>query len=461
MKTNACATCLGLTILLSTGIERTLAAPGDAQHRNWPQWRGPSANGLVVHGNPPLEWNETKNLKWKVPIPGKGHATPAIWENRIFVLTAVADTTTASPPAAPPPPAEPAPPSQTGGAEGRGRGGGGRGRAPTQPHAFTLLCLDRSTGKVVWEKIARKEIPHQGVQEANTFCSGSPITDGKYVIASFGSYGLYCYDMNGKLVWEKDLGKKNVTFGEGSSPALFGDVLVVVQDSNGGSSLTALDKASGRELWKKSRDEGSGWTTPYILEHGGKVQVIVNGSKAVRSYELHSGDLIWECSGLGSNPVPMIVSDQQAVYAMSGHRNGMAMAIALGKSGNLTDTEAVRWKMDRGTPYVPSPLLYDGLLFFCQRTSGMLTCVDAATGKPHYEQQRLEGLSGVYASPVGVQDRIYLAGQNGATVVLAKSPELKVLALNKLDDGFDASPVVVDRQLFLRGRSHLYCIAEN
>jgi outer membrane protein assembly factor BamB len=426
-----------------------------ANQGNWPQWRGPSGDGVVHQGNPPLEWSETSNVKWKVKIPGNGHATPIIWEDKLFVLTAVPGP---KPPQADPPPA-PAEPPATNAPAGQGRRGGRGQEKPTQEYAFTVICMDRKTGKVLWEKVARKEIPHQGIQQSNTYSSGSPVTDGERLYVWFNSFGLYCYDFEGKLIWQKDLGKKNVTFGEASSPALAGDVLIVVQDANDGSAIYGFDKKTGKELWRKERNERSGWTTPYVLTHDGKMQVVVNGSNAVRSYNPKTGEVIWECSGLGANPVPMVVADKDTVYAMSGHRDPAAMAIALGKTGNLTGTDAVKWRIDRGTPYVPSPLLYGDLLFFCQRTAGIVSCLDPETGKPFYAEQRLEGITGVYGSPIGVNNRIYLPGQNGTVVVLEKAKELKVLANNKLDDGFDTSPVVVGNELFLRGRDNLYCIA--
>ena len=438
MKAKTTLTCTFVITFLACLVSTQAGAADAAQSQGyWPQWRGPTGDGLVNRGNPPLAWSETSNVKWKAKIPGNGHATPIIWGKKVFILAAV--------------------PGETAGrAGGQGRRGGD---SPGQQYAFTVICMERDTGKVLWEKVARKETPHQGIQQSNTYSSGSPVTDGERLYVWFNSYGLYCYDFDGNLVWDKDLGKKDVTFGEGSSPALAGDVLIVVQDANDGSYIYGFDKRTGNELWKRERNEKSGWTTPHVLTYNGKTQVVVNGSNAVRSYDPNTGDVIWECSGIGSNPIPSIVSDQNTVYAMSGHRNPAAIAIELGKSGNLTGTDAVKWKADRGTPYVPSPLLYDDLLFFCQRTSGIVTCLDAETGKPHYEEQRLEGITGVYASPIGVNDRIYLAGQNGTVVVLEKSSELKVLASNKLNDGFDASPAVVGNELFLRGRENLYCIA--
>ncbi len=482
MKTSVPSICLFATLAL--GITSTSTLSGASAH--WPQWRGPNANGLVDAGNPPVEWSEDKNIQWKVAVPGKGHATPIVWGDKIFVATVVNTQPNAgNAPAAGQRPSRGdrsrggqrggvqrggenrGPGGDRGRGERGGRRGGGRGGrggfggggAPTTVHEFKTLCLDLKTGKTVWESTGRKEVPFDGVQRTNTYGSGSPVTDGEHVFVSFGSYGLFCYDLNGKLVWEKDLGKVKVTFGEAASPALHGDTLIMVQDNNGESFIYAFDKRTGKELWKKSRDEGSGWTTPYVMERDGKTQVLVSGSNAVRSYDIKTGDVIWQCSGLGSNPVPMIVADDENIYAMSGHRQPYAMAVRMGGTGDLTDTGAVLWSTTRGTPYVPSPLLYDGLLFYCQRTNGILTCVDAKSGEVHFGQERLEGATGVYASPVGVQDRIYLPSQNGATVVFKKSKTLEVLAVNRLEDAFDASPVILGDTLLLRGHANLYCIA--
>ncbi len=458
---------LSVRLITAMSVAVVWASAAEAAS-NWPQWRGPNANGIVEHGNPPVEWSETKNIQWKVAVPGKGHATPIIWENKIFLLT----VTSAELPAANAQvqgQLQRRPGADGAGGQGRGegrrsrrgRGGrGGGGGAPTTEHTFTTLCLDRATGNKLWETVGRKEVPHQGLQRTNTYGSGSPTTDGKHLYVSFGSHGLYCYDLNGKLVWETDLGKVNVTFGEASSPTLHGDTLIVVQDNNGDSFIYAFDKHTGKQLWKKARDEGSGWTTPYVMERDGKTQVLVSGSKAVRSYDIKTGEVIWQCSGLGSNPVPMIVADDENIYAMSGHRQPLGMAVRMGGEGDLSDSDAVLWTTTRGTPYVPSPLLYDGLLFYCQRTDAILTCVNAKSGKAYFEQERLTGVSGVYASPVGVDDRIYLPGQNGATAVFKKSQKLEVLAVNKLEDEFDASPAIIGDQLFLRGHANLYCIAE-
>ena len=416
---------LGGFAVLKASVTVGFAAHSGQYERNWPQWRGPAGNGLVLHGNPPLTWAEDKNVKWKVSVPRLGHATPIIWENKIFVLSAT--------------------PVEVG----------------AKRLAFTTLCLNRQTGSTLWTKIARTDTPHQEVQASNSHASGSPVTDGEVLVASFGSFGVYCYDLDGALLWEKDLGKVNVTWGDGSSPAIVGNAVIVIQDNNQASFIHAFDRKTGKELWKKSRDEGSSWTTPYILERDGKPQVIVSGAKAVRSYDPRTGEVLWQCGGLGVNVIPMVVSDRDSAYAMSGQRTSpMAMAIKLGGTGDLTGTDAVLWKFTRGTPYVSSPLLYGGNLYFFQHINALLTCLDAATGKPYYTQERLEGVTSIYASPIGVNDRIYIAGREGTTLVIEKSTTLKILASNILKDGFDASPAVVGNELFLRGRANLYCIAE-
>lgn len=433
-------------ILASTGMGMV----ADESDGYWPQWRGPTGNGVALVGNPPSSWSEQENVRWKVRVPGEGHATPVVWGDKVFVLTAEAvgggqagqsgEATTA--------------------AGGRRQG---RGNAPTEEYAFKTLCLDLKSGAVRWERVSRREVPHEGRQESNTHASASPITDGEHVIAFFGSHGLFCYDMEGGLVWEKDLGDMRTRngFGEGATPALHDGVLVVLWDTEDESYVVAFEKVSGREIWRREREERTGWTTPYVQAFGGREQVIINGTGAVRSYDLRSGDLLWQCGGQTANAIPAVVSDGERVYAMSGYRGNMAMAIRLGGEGDLTGTEHVVWSLGRGTPYVPSPVLVDGLLVFCQRNDAMVTCVDALTGEVHYAQERVEGLSGVYASPVAVGDRIFLAAQNGATAVLAKSKVYELRGVNRLDESINASPVVVGDVLLLRGSEHLYCIAED
>ena len=348
------------------------------------------------------------------------------------------------------------------GRSSRGRGGFGGGSKPTEEYRFVLISLDRNTGKENWRRVAATQVPHEGHHRDHGYASGSPVTDGEHIIVSFGSRGLYCYDMKGKLQWKKDFGDMRMrnSFGEGTSPALHGDTVVLLWDHEGDSALYALDKKTGKLKWKTDRDEASGWCTPVVTIHDGVTQVIVNGTRAVRSYQLSDGKLLWQCSGQTSNAIPSVVVDENFAYAMSGFRGAHLAAIKLGGSGDLTDSKSVSWTANRGTPYAPSPLLSNGRIWYLSGNNGILSVRDTKSGKLLVEGERLDGVSGVYASPVSAGGRVYIAGRNGTVAVLKDSAKLEVLATNKLDDKFDCSPAVAGKQLFLRGKENLYCIAK-
>ena len=430
----------------------TLAAELQADpQKYWPQWRGPHATGVAPHGNPPGEWSENKNVRWKIEIPGKGSASPIVWGDRVFVLTAI-------------PTGEPVEPRAQEEASPRRRRRGPRGIKPTHVQKFTIFAIDRRDGSVLWQRTAHEELPHEGTHNTGTWASNSPVTDGEHVFAYFGSRGLFCYDMQGNLRWEKDLGDMTIKlgFGEGSSPVLYGDTLVITWDHQGQSFIVALDKDTGKERWRVNRDEITSWTTPLVVEHSGKPQIVTSATNRVRSYDLESGNLIWECSGMTLNAIPSPVAADGMVYLTSGFRGNALLAIRLSAAkGDITDTEAIVWSYDRDTPYVPSPLLYGDALYFLKNRNGILSCFNARTGEPFYSQQRLEGIRSVYASPVGARDRVYLAGRDGTTLVIKRGPEFEVLGSNVLDDGFDASPAIVDNEIYLRGRHYLYCIAQD
>ena len=426
-------------------------------NKYWPQWRGPLASGVAPEGDPPVEWAADKNIKWKVEIPGKGSATPVVWGDTIFVLTAVPTDKRA--PAKEQPPAEAAPAA-----------GAKAGRPPDVPpefiQQFVVIAINRKDGKTLWQKIVREELPHEGANPnaTITWASSSPVTDGQMVYAYFGSRGLYALDMKGTLKWERDFGDMNTGgFGEGSSPALDGDRLVVNWDHEGESFIVALDKKTGKELWRTPRDEKTTWSTPLIVEHGGKKQVITPGTRKVRSYDLADGKLLWEGPGLTTSCVPSPVHSNGVVYVMCGYGGSALHAIRLAEAkGDITAApQAIVWKYDRDTPWVPSPLLYGDELYFLKSNTGILSVFNAKTGEKLYGPQRLEGVPNVYASPVGAAGRIYIAGREGGVAVIARGPEFKLLALNQLDDGFDASPVVVGNELYLRGRKHLYRISKD
>ena len=428
-----------LALLLGLSVVALRAA--DDNDKYWAQWRGPYMTGVSNTAKPPLEWSETKNVKWKVEIPGRGSSSPVVWNDRVFLLTAI--------PVGVSGPAQHAP----------------RGALPQRGvHQYKVLALDRKTGKTIWEHVAREEEPHEAAHGDNgTWASSSAITDGQHVFAYFESRGLYAYDMNGKLIWQADFGDKKMRsqFGEGSTPVLHGNTLVVVWDHlNQPSYVIALDKTTGKELWRVDHPEMDTWATPLVVEHNGRRQVIVNAMNRVRSYDLETGKIVWEGPGTTMNVIPSPVSGNGMVFIMSGFRGNNLKAIKLAEAqGDIATTGAIAWQLDRDTPYVPSPLLYGNILYFLKTNNGLLSAFDAASGKPHYQVQRIAKATGeVFSSPVGADGRVYITSRDGVTTVIKHGTTYEVLSENTLDDGFDASPALVDNEIFLRGYRYLYCI---
>jgi outer membrane protein assembly factor BamB len=426
-----------VALLLSYAL---LAAEGD-----WPGWRGPKDDGMA-QGNPPLEWGDTMNVAWCVRIPGRGHSSPVIWGDKIFLTTAVPTEGAVTP-------AESQQP-----AHGPG-GGAGAG----QEHKFLVICLNRHTGKVLWERVAKIAVPHEGYhRKYGSFASNSPATDGSHLYAFFGSRGLYCYDLNGKLVWEKQFPpmRMRLGFGEGVAPVLDGDKLYLKFDQEQGSYLLALDKRTGKELWRVPREEVSSWSPPLVVTHNGRKQVVVSASNKVRSYDPATGKLIWECAGLGSNVIPAPVSADGVVYVMSGHRDPNLLAIRLGREGDLTGTDAIAWTNNRGNSYTTSPLLHDNKLYFVT-DSGMLSCLNSRTGEAYYRQRRLPKAYNLKASPVGANGKLYLATEEGDVVVVKMGETYEVVAVNTLTDQvFIATPAIVGDSLYLRSQDALYCVRQ-
>ena len=412
--------------------------------QNWHHWRGPHATGAAVDANPPTTWSETENIRWKIAIPGMGHAAPIIWEDKIFIQTAIEVKTNES-------------------EKDDNPFSGFFGGNKEPQYKFDLLAINRSDGSILWQKTLREIQPHEGTHGDATYASNSPVTDGEYIYAYFGSRGLYCVDMMGNVKWEKDIGTmyKRNTFGEGSSPVLHGNTLVIVQDHEGDSFITALDKRTGDVLWKTDRDERTTWFSPIVVEQDGKAQIITTGTNRVRSYDLETGKLLWDGDGLTANSIPSPVAAEGFVYLMSGFRGSEFKAVYLAKAnGDIRDSGAIAWEHDRDTPYVPSPLLYKDAIYFLKENRGILTAFDIKTGEARYGPKRLQGVSGVYASIVGAGDRVYIAGRNGTVNVIQHGPYFKILAENTLDDSFNASPAIVGSELYLRGAQYLYCIAE-
>jgi outer membrane protein assembly factor BamB len=414
------------------------AVPDSTSEKFWPQWRGPYATGVSKTADPPVEWSETKNVRWKVEIPGRGSGTPVIWGDKVFVLSAV-------------------PAVEGGAASHEPRGGGAK-----VAHKFVVMALDRKTGRTIWERTAYEHTPHEGSHpQWGTWASSSAMTDGERVYAFFDSFGLYAYDMDGKPLWQKDLGDKKMRqeFGEGQTPVLHGNRIVVQWDHQGQSFITALDKLTGNELWRKDRQEIDSWGTPLVVEQNGRAQVVTTAMNRIRGYDLATGENVWEGPGLTMNPIPSAVYEDGIAILMSGFRGNQLRAVRIADAkGDITSSGAQAWTLEKDTPYVPSPLLYDGIVYFLKTNSGLLSAYDAKTGKPHYQLQRLDGVPNVFASPVGAKGRVYLAGQEGTTIVIKSGATYEVLAKNALDDGFNASPALVDGELYLRGFKSLYSI---
>jgi outer membrane protein assembly factor BamB len=393
----------------------------------------------MAAGDAPLKWGAA-DARWRLEIPGRGHSTPVVAGNRMFLTTAVPTGRGAAP-------------------KTPGRAGGGADAG--LEHRFDVLAIDRTSGKILWQRTAKVATPHEGYHRVyGSFASNSPVTDGTRVFAFFGSRGLYAYDLNGRLLWHKDFGvqmRMDMAFGEGTPLTLHDNRLLLHFDHLDTGFLVMLDPVTGREIWRTRRTEPYNWAAPYVARHDGRRQIIVSGL-TVRGYDFDTGGFLWEAAGLGENTIPQPVQHDDLVFAMSGHTVKMLMAIRLGRKGTLTGSEAIAWSTPRGAAYTPSPLLHEGRLYVVT-DSGLLSCFDAATGKPHYQQQRLPQPYNFKASPVGANGKLYLATEEGDVVVVRMGNQFEVLATNTMEgESFIASPVIVDGTIYLRSRTHLSAI---
>jgi len=410
----------------------------------WGQWRGPLGTGVAPKADPPVEWSETKNIRWKTKLPGLGHSSPVVWGGLVFVTTA----------------------EMTGGNKlfsGVTPDGAHNNMNPLSDLRYAVLAIDRKSGALAWRQTVATRQPHESTHESATWASNSPVTDGEHVIAFFGSNGLYCLDTGGRLVWKKDFGDMRVKHGhgEGASPVLHGETVVVNWDHEGASFIVALAKRTGEELWRRSRDEITSWATPIVVTHNGQAQVVVSGTKRVRGYDIKTGAVIWEAGGLPGNIVASPVGADGMVFAAGSYEKQTLLAIRLaGAKGELTGTEQIVWRKNRRTPYVPSPLLYGGWLYYLRHYQGVLSRVNAKTGDEPSGPFRLGAVFNIYSSPVAAAGRIYVTDRNGKTLVISNDAEPRALALNELEDRFSASAALVGDAIFLRGEKFLYCIGE-
>jgi len=390
---------------------------------DWPHWRGEGGNGVSLTAKPPVEFGPERNLRWKTELPGRGSSSPVVVGERVFVTTAV--------------PVE-----------------GEPGLLD-----FRLLCLDRETGREQWSRSCVRAMPHEGTHETNGFASASPCTDGKRVYAHFGSRGLHCFTLAGEPLWSRDFGDMTVRngFGEGSSPTLAGELIIVPWDHEGPSLLFALDTLTGKTVWETPRDEPTCWATPLVVaDAGGTTQVVMNGQNAARGYDLATGKELWRCGGQTVRPCASAVAAGGTAWIGSGFRGAFLGAFDLAGRGDLAGGPHVLWTKQSGTPDVASPLLSGGRLTYYKEKSGLLTCVDAATGQPHYQTERIPGVARTYASPVAAGGRVYLTDRSGRITVIEDAAALKVVAENDVGEGVDATPAPAGESLFVRGERHLF-----
>lgn len=438
-------------LLALTSLALPAAQEEARPQESWPRFRGPLDTGEAPHATPPLRWSEDENVAWKLALPGPGHSTPVVWGERLY-LTAAAPFGEAVAPTA------------------GERVGAHDNFERVRSQRLVTWGIGRATGEVLWRRDLSELVPHEGGHKTGTFASASPVTDGEHVFAFFGSHGLFAMDMDGVVMWEADLGDQWTKHGhgEGASPTLHGDTIFVNWDHEGSSFVVALDKHTGEERWRKAREEVTSWATPIIAlvpsaDGDGEPtpQLVVPGTGAIRAYDVTSGAVLWECGGLSHNVVASPVFDGQVLYSGSSYEKQAFVALDLrGAAGELSTTDRVLWYRRRVTPYVPSPLLLDGWLYFLSHYQGPLQRVHARTGEQPTRGIRLDGIRDVYASPLGANGHVYIVDRSGETVVLKHADSPTVVARNVLDDSFSASPVAVGKDLYLRGERWLYCLRE-
>jgi outer membrane protein assembly factor BamB len=394
-----------------------IGADGEGQ-KYWPRWRGPSGQGIAVGSGYPDRWSATENVLWKAPVPGRGHSSPIVWRDRIYVTTAYDD-----------------------------------GRA-------AVLAFDRTSGKRVWEAFV-PDGTAENLHQKNSHASATAVTDGTLVYASFGNKGLVAIDLSGKVVWHRSLGTFDNYHGTAGSPLLYKDRLILYQDhaggSDGGAFVAAFDAATGRVLWRTPREATVGWGTPIAIRAGNRDEIVVSGQRAVMSYDPATGKELWRCRGNTFEVIPTPVVGNGLIFCSSG-RAGPTLAIKPGGNGDVTDTH-VAWTSPRGSPFVPSPLLLEGYLYIVNDMAAIATCFDASTGKLMW-QGRLgvatrEGFS---ASPVAADGKVFFTNDEGQTFVLKAGPAFELLHVNDIGAQVLASPALVDGRWYFRTDGHLVAI---
>ena len=435
---------LTATLLLTVGTSLQAGS-------RWPQFRGPDATGVSEDKNLTDRWSPNENVAWSVPIPGRAWASPIVWDEKVFV-------TTASP--------------KEGGSEPRRGLYPGSSHKVEETHRWIVLCLDSSTGNILWQEVAHEGVPQNKVHIKNTYASETPITDGEGVYAYFGNVGLFAYDMEGTKLWEKRWEKQETRYGWGtaSSPVLDGDRIYIVNDNEKHSYLVAVDRKTGKEVWKVDRDEKSNWSTPFVWKTEGRTEIVTPGTGKVRSYDLE-GNLLWHLESMSSITIATPYASHGLLYVTSGFILDRKMrpiyAIRPGARGDIglregqTSNEHIAWRQPKAAPYNPSTIVYGDHLYVLY-DQGFLACHDARSGKDIYSRQRIaRRTSGFTSSPWAYGGKVFCLSEDGDTFVIQAGPEFKVLHKNSLGEMCMATPAIAGGSLFIRTISKLYCVRQS
>jgi outer membrane protein assembly factor BamB len=440
---------ISIALLIASLLAVTVINSGAAKvSTNWPQWRGPDGQGVSVETGLPDEWSNTKNVKWKTPIAGRGHSSPIVWGKKIFLTTALDGAVIAGRPA---------------GVTHKLSDGSDfvhpDAVGANLNHTFKVICLDRDTGKILWERVAYEGPVYDSRHKKASFASSTPATDGKYVFAFFGSEGLYAYDFKGKLLWKQQFNKLGTaSVGYGVSPILYENLVILQCDDSGMQSfMVAFDKKTGKEAWRVARKVDVTWSTPVLVRTPTRTELVASAAEAIISYDPLTGKELWRHKGLESNAVPTPVVSKDLVVLTSGYPTKIALALRAGGSGDVTGTSQLVWSYNKGTAYVPSPILY-GDYVYLMTDRGLLTCLDAKTGKMEYEGARVPKATTFMASPVAYEGKILLTSEEGETYVLKAGPKHEVIRTNSLGEPVYASPAIADGKIFIRGEQNLYSI---
>jgi len=438
---------LALIAALLLEVALGIATTASSAAGNWPQWRGPDGSGISTEKNLPAEWSTNKNIKWKTPIEGRGHSSPIVWDNKIFVTTAIEGDVV---------PGAKAPKHMMGDKEFVHPDSIGANKK----HTFKVIAVNRDTGKILWQTAAFEGTPYDDRHRKSSYAASTPATDGKLVFAFFGSEGLYAYDFNGKLAWKADLGKMGtVGMGTGTSPIVFENLVIVQCDEENGTAsfMVGLDKKTGKEVWRTPRKIQVSWSTPLLVKTAKRAELIASGTESIVSYDPATGKELWTHKGVESNAIPSPVANSEFVYLVAGYPAKIAMAIRLGQSGDLTGTPNVPWKYAKGTAYVPSPILYGDYLYLTT-DRGILTCIDAKTGEVKYEGGRIPIPATFTASPVAFDGKILMTSEDGDTFIVKAGPKHEIIGTNSVGEPVYASPAMADGRIYIRGEKNLYAI---